>query len=209
MQTGDEPRSIDLQAIDPLSQRVRIWFRQATSKFEVPSIDSCYMVAFYILLLRDQDIKTSADWNLIVKPAKALLKAVEPKYREAQHFMELASHVGYRPAAFWLEHYDKILSQVDELRANIKNLILLFSEVPHVDWEPIRKLASLAQQAWAEANQGRHPRSFNPDNPLCKFLGHALEAMNQKRAPATISSILRSRRRRASGMMDRVDVFGG
>jgi hypothetical protein len=211
VQTEGEHHSIELQDIDPLSQRVQIWFSEATSKskFEVPSIDSCRMVAFYILLLRDQEIKASDERRLIVTPAKALLKAVEPKYREAKYFMELASRPGSQPASFWVKHYKKVLSQIDEVCEKINDLILLLSEVPHVDWEPIRKLAAVAQQAWVEANNGRFPRSFNPDNPLCKFLSPALEAMNKKCAPTTISSILRNRRRRKSGRMNRVDVFGG
>jgi hypothetical protein len=62
--------------------------------------------------------------------------------------------------------------------------------------DPIRLLASAAQQAWAEANDGRAPRSKNPDDPLCRFLVEALAAANLKRSRAEISEVLRGRRRK-------------
>jgi hypothetical protein len=70
VQTADEYRLINPEDIGPLSQQVQVWFQQATLRFEVPSIEICQSVAFYILLLRGQEKNESADSEAVVKGAR-------------------------------------------------------------------------------------------------------------------------------------------
>jgi hypothetical protein len=204
MQTRDGCPIIEPKEINLLAQQVKIWFEQATSKFKVPSVSGCRMVAFYMLLFQDQKTRRPPYWQPVVKSTNGLLKAIKPISQEAKYYLELFTHPNCTPVKFWLNHYMKLQCQINKIRCDLENLMLIFSEEPHADLEPIRKIASVAQQAWAEANDGRYPKSFNPNDPVCKFLEHALEAMDQKCSPATISSVLRNRRRRVSA---RVDTF--
>jgi hypothetical protein len=157
------------------------------------------MVAFYLLVFRCHEPKRPDEWGPTIKAAKNFLKAVEHKYRQTEHLLKIATRSDVVPAKFWLQHQKEVVSRIEQIRLDIKELTLLISEEPRPDWEPIRKIASVAQEAWAETNDGCYPKSFNPDDPICRFLEHALEAIDQKCAPATISSVLRNRRRRVSG----------
>ena len=86
------------------------------------------------------------------------------------------------------------LSRIDEAEKHLRSLIDEFAAKPPRT-EPIRFLGNLAQDLWAETNQGRFPRSYAPDGPLCRLMEPALTAISANRPRATISAVLRKRRR--------------
>jgi hypothetical protein len=68
--------------------------------------------------------------------------------------------------------------------------------------DPIRQIAACAQEAWEETNGGRAPRSKNPDDPLCRFVEEAMKLIEQPCSAATVSAVLRNRRRNRRDKID-------
>ena len=62
--------------------------------------------------------------------------------------------------------------------------------------DPIRQIEAVATQAWQETNDGRAPRSANPDDPLCKFIVETLAEIGQRTSANEVSDVLRGRRRK-------------
>ena len=96
-----------------------------------------------------------------------------------------------------------MLSRIDEVRRHMEALLPALSPKRDAKPDPIRKLAECAREAWAETNGGKFPRSLRPDDPLCQFLVKALAAAGRTLSPATMSEVLRGRRRKPKGGQNR------
>jgi hypothetical protein len=128
------------------------------------------------------------------KYGKLFLHHIEPKRRELEARLRLAA-LG-TPAPGWLEEWKELAFLIDEIRRHMKVLLPALTPKPDAGEDPVRKLAALAQEAWAETNGGLAPSSANADDPLVKFLVPALTAIGHGRTPAAVSDVLRGRRRR-------------
>jgi hypothetical protein len=180
---------------DRVAQRVDLWFRQATNRLAAPSDKGCRNVAFYIMAFRDRvDDKTLDTRKQAIKHGKLFLKYIAPERRRIEEMVILAARG--RPFGNWFEEYQELLFRIDEAGRHIEAVLPALSPKRDAKPAPIRRLASCAQEAWAETNGGRAPHSKNPDDPLCRFLVPALAETGLRLSPAAISDILRFRRRK-------------
>jgi len=191
-----------LEEIECLARQVHEWFRQATKRFEAPSEGGCCTFAFYLMAFRHPvEDKAPDTRKQTIKHGKLFLRYIAPERRRIEAMVSLASRG--RPFGNWLEEYREMLFQIDEARRHIEALLPALSPDRDAKPDPIRKLASCALEAWAETNGGKAPHSPNADAPLCRFLASALAATSLNRSPATISEVLRGRRRKPKGGQNR------
>ena len=185
-----------LEEFTRLTQAVEEWFRQATSRFAVPSNDGCRMLATYVIMLRhlDKGQDTPSGQTKIVRDGKRFLRSLAAEREQIERLVSLT--LQGRPRRQWLLEQREILAQIDETHRHIVALLPALSPKPYPERDPIRLLAARAKEAWKEANGGRAPRSLNPDDPLCRFVVEALTAIGQQRSAAEVSEVLRGRRRK-------------
>jgi hypothetical protein len=175
-----------------LSKDVEVFFRQATNRFAVPTASGCATVAFYLLALRytpqehHQQPKT-------VRHGKLFLHHLLAERRRVEYWVALYSKG--EPVESWFRRDQELLKNIDQAQRSVEALLPALSPIRDVR-DPIRQIAAVAADAWKEANDGRAPRSTNPDDPLCKFVAAALEEIGQKLSPAAVSDVLRGRRRK-------------
>jgi hypothetical protein len=177
------------QAHDELTQKVPEWFVAATAgkQLAVPPIDACAAVAATLLTIKQRP-----------EPSPGVV-ALKTKYRAAQRAAQKfhsAPSFGFGEAGdrapFGYGPFDDARAMAQENARQMEcELSLLGAQKPQ---DPIRSIADAARKAWQKA--GRIPRSLAPDAPLCKFVERALEYLNMRRSTATISEVLRERRRR-------------
>jgi hypothetical protein len=185
--------------VDRLTQQVDLWFRQATTRrLKLPSDRSCRMVAGLLMALRHNrvdDKKPGSTGGSAHRYGKLFLRHLtleRPKFGAMDILASQDPGLGE-----WFQEYQKeILFRIDETRRHIEALLPVLSPRRDAIWDPPRDLASAAQKAWADANDGRYPRSTNPDDPLCRFLVPALAEIGLVITPRAISDILRGRRRK-------------
>jgi|ERR1700726_575340 hypothetical protein len=191
------PRFVQ-EKLDPLALEVHRWFEEATSRFATPSVGACRSVAMYIVAFRDDPNHRKPDGRVnIIKYGKIFLRHIESERQQIEKRVLLASRG--RPFGNWLKQDKEMLVRIEEIQKHMNALIpTLSSKLDHKP-DPIRKLASVAQAVWAKANDGRFPKSPNPGDPLCRFLVQALKAAKQNHNPATITAVLRGRRRMREG----------
>jgi hypothetical protein len=190
-----------LEELEKLVPQVKRWFREATSKLTVPSDADCRAAAIYLIAFRESAKSANNEQRDSRKDAirygKLFLKHIEPERRRIEKMISAASHG--TPYGDWLPQYQDRLRRIEEIRGHMAVLLPALSPDLDHKWDPIRKLASIAQEAWERANNGRSPRSKNPDDPLCLFLVKALTAIGEGRSPAEITEVLRRRRRTRPG----------
>jgi hypothetical protein len=181
---------------DGLTRAVEERFRQATRRFAVPSTDGCRMVATYLMALRyrDKDHEAPTGQTKVDRYARLFLHHLLAERRQIEKLISIASRGN--PALPWLREQQGILARIDETSRQIEWLLSDLLPIPNPFREPIRLLAARAQEAWAETNGGRAPRSTNPDDPLCRFVVAALTAIDQQRSAAAVSEVLRGRQRK-------------
>jgi hypothetical protein len=188
--TGEgDPREKWRRAHDELTQKVQEWFVAATAgkQATVPPIDACAAVAATLLTIKQRP-----------EPSPGVV-ALRTRYRAAQRaaqkfhsapsfgFAEAGDRAGFGQGPF-----DDARARAQESARQMDlELSLLGAQEPP---DPIRAIADAARKAWQKA--GRVPRSLAPDAPLCTFVGSALEYLGMTRSQATISEVLRGRRRR-------------
>jgi hypothetical protein len=171
-------------------------FRQATSRFAVPSKHGCRMLATYLIMLshRDKSQETPSGQTKIVRDGKRFLRSLAAEREQIEKLVSLA--LQGQPARPWLLEQREILAQIDQTHRHIVALLPALPPKLYPERDPIRLIAARAQEAWKEANAGRAPRSPNPDDPLCRFVVAALTAIGQQRSAAEVSEVLRGRRRK-------------
>jgi hypothetical protein len=193
--TSDPQVDSWFEEFELLVQQVDRWFRRATRSFEAPSNAGCRMVAGYMMGFRHPvEDKTPDSRKQAIKYGKLFLHHIAPEYRQIEAMVSLASRG--QPFGNWIEEYREMLFRIEETRRHIEALLLALSPDRDAKRDPIRTIASAAQQAWAEVNDGRSPISPNPEHPLCRFVVPALTAIGQQRSAAEVSEILRGRRRK-------------
>jgi hypothetical protein len=198
----DPQRDSWYEEFECLARQVQEWFRQATNHFEAPSEVGCRAFAFYLMAFRHPvEDETPDTRKQAIKHGKLFLRYIAPERRQIEAMVSLASRG--RSFGNWLEEYRELLFQIDEARRHIEALLPALSPDRDAKPDPIRKLASCALEAWAETNGGNAPRSPKVDAPLCRFLVSALAATRLNRSPATISEVLRGRRRKPKDGLNR------
>jgi hypothetical protein len=179
-----------------LTQRLEELFRQATKRFAVPSVDGCRMVAFYLASLRSHrktPHKKSAGQTIASRYGNLFLTHLAAEREKIACWIALAEQG--EPVKFWFQHYQELLCRIDQLRQDIETLLPALI-LPRDQRDPIRLIAKVAKAAWEGTNAGRAPRSTNPDDPLCRFVLAALKEIGQHCSAASVSEVLRSRRRK-------------
>ena len=190
MDTANVPRINDPEDIKKLAQQVSQWCREATTEFDPPSPSGCGMVAFYLLVLRDS--RTSSRQGRTATYAKNLCRQLAGEDESVTK--SINSMLRGEPYPNWLAKLQEFQARVREAKEAIERLLPLLSPERDPEQDPIRRLAARVRDAWADTNNGRWPKSDNPDDPVCKFLVKALEG-HQNLSPNGISDILRGRRR--------------
>jgi hypothetical protein len=176
--------------IENLALKVAEWRREATTEFDPPSPSGCGMVAFYLLLLRDS--RTSSRQGRTATYAKNLLRRLSGENESVSAYIDLM--LSGDPSPKRLREAQEFRARVREAGQAIEHLLPLLSRKRDPELDPIRRLAAVMREAWAESNNGDSPQSNNPDGPVCRFLDKALEG-HPHPTPAQISEILRGRRR--------------
>jgi hypothetical protein len=182
---------IEPEDLERLAQQVAQWCREATTEFKPPSPSGCHMVASYLLLLRDS-IVTSRQGRTATY-AKNLLQRLTGEDESVTQTINLMLSGDPHPG--WLAQAQEFQARVREAKEAIERLLPRLSRERDPEQDPIRRLAAAVREAWEETNNGRSPRSNNPDGPVCKFLVKALDGHHQSHHPDGISDILRGRRR--------------
>jgi len=143
----------------------------------------CAMVAQYLIALRQNSKKRKPKRP---SSAKLLLRQLEPERRETAELVSLARAPQWRTfREEWLRGQIEILDRIDQIRSNIEWMLPILSPKP--DPNRVRLIAAVATQAWQQTNDGRTPKSKNPDGLLCRFVASALAAIGQARSQAAIS----------------------
>ena len=192
MPTTDIQSPARSEDFDCLVQQVELYFRQATKRFAPPSISNCRTVAIYLTFRHPSEDETLDARKLAIKYGKLFLRHIEPERRLMENMVSLASQG--QPIGNWIEEYKEMVFRIEEIRRHMEAVFPSLSPKHHAKRDPIRTIASAAQLAWSNANDGRSPQSKNPDDPLCRFLVPALAATGLNLSPAAISEILRGRR---------------
>lgn len=184
---------------DRLTALVEEAFRRSTSRFRVPTEQGCRLVATYLVFLTHPITGKSGPSTptKAVKYGKLFLKHLACERRQISRLLEISRTPGVRSSLYWVDAWERALNHIDETRHNVELLLPIFPQKKDLDDDPFRKIGSLAREAWSEANGGQAPRATNPDSPLCRFVVAALEGIAKKHSPATVSEVLRGRRRPA------------
>ncbi len=184
-----------LEEYDRLTRQVEEMFRQATKRFAVPSDNGCRRVANVLMALRHrvEDHENPFRQSKTIRFGKLFLHHLEAERSEAEAWLALYSQG--QPVPYWLRKEQKLAAQIDEARQHVEALFpLLSSKIDHRD--PIREIAAVASEVWAEANDGHPPESKYPNGPLCRFVEAALAAISKRCSKAEVSEVLRGRRRK-------------
>jgi hypothetical protein len=150
-------------------ERVQELFRDAVKRgYHVPDIGRCGGLALRIEWLRKPNyLKDEALDRRLVQQGRAFLKTFAAVRSGSPEYPE------------W-----------EKLANEIEALLGVFDEP-----QEILVIARWAQQAWAETNDGKYPRSTDPDAPLCKLVTAVLGEADIHVSPATVSAVLLGTRR--------------
>jgi hypothetical protein len=175
-----------------LSKAVEEIFRQASDRYEVPTPAGCAMVAMYLTACRENPKKPKPK---LARSGKAFRRDLEAERREIEWWVCLARSPQVEVIGRWLPEQRELLDRINQTLQNIEWMLpRLMPQDSYRD--PIRLVAACAQQAWRGTNNGRAPKSKNPNAPLCVFVVAALRMIKQERAAETVSAVLRGRRRK-------------
>jgi hypothetical protein len=182
------------EELEALTQHVRFWFQEATSRFKPPTEVGCRKFANHLMIYfhpREKGRPPSSR-QLLNKYGRVFLKHLG-KQRETIEEGILFS-IFLRAIEKESELKDELL-HVRETERHIKYLLGIYSSERSGKTDPIRLLADLAQELWKETNDGNVPTSKGVEGELCRLLDPVMEAFNQALSRETISAILRKRRR--------------
>jgi len=176
-----------------LTQKVREWFVAATAgrRAAVPPTDACAAVATKLLTIRQRHER-----RRVPSPEVVALKAQRRAEVSALRIIHSSPSFGFAEAGdrvgFGQGSFDDFRAAARESARLTDRALSFFGAQEPPD--PIRSIAAAAREAWRQA--GPAPRSLAPDAPVCTFVGLALEYLGMTRSQATISEVLRGRRRR-------------
>lgn len=178
------------------TEEVRLWFEEATNQYAVPTAAGCRLFAECIFNFSrfDDDAKPSSR-ELINKHSRVLLKHLNSERKIAENVLRLIRFERAQGA----EKHEDFLQDLDDIRKCLERVIDYLQLKDADRTEPIRFLGELAQELWAETNGGARPTSPRPDGPICKVLERALITMRRSLRRASISEVLRGRRRAVGG----------
>lgn len=176
-------------------------FRASTRHFELPTEDGCRAVAGYLMALSQQHKNQNKPrgQTKTVEYGNKFLRQIKIERDRIQRLVSFLQQPGLKPVDYWFSRYQRILIQIDEIQRGVDELLPEFSWRPDPDQHRYRKLAAAAREAWRETNNGKAPRSKNFNDPVCRFVVAALAGINENVSPATVSEVLRGRRRIAGG----------
>jgi hypothetical protein len=182
-------------------------------RLRAPPRDACASVASALLVMRhitaaapQRKDATRGARNGARKSARALLRHLQPlQQRLAAEIADIsisASNFGARERERLEAAARAVEAAHDRLEAAARAVETLLPalDAPPIaplpdSGDPIRFIASEAQRAWADANEGAAPQSKNPGDPLVEFVSRALSLVGMSRSPETVSAVLRGRRR--------------
>jgi len=198
----DEARRIvELILVDEelcrLAKAVEEIFREVSQRprkrYAVPTAADCAMVAIYLMALQQNPKKPESK---AVGSGEAFRRELEAERAEIAAMVSLAHSPQTRwVKEDWLREQQELLDRIDQTLQNIEWMRPRL--VPQDAYrDDIRQIAACAQQAWAETNNGRAPKSRNPDDPLCQFTVAALRLIKHDRVAWTVSAVLYNKRRK-------------
>ena len=100
-----------------LSKDVEVLFRQATSRFAVPTASGCAMVAFYLLGLRDTPQKHDKQPKA-VRYGKLFLYHLSAERRQVEYWIALYSQG--QPVEFWFRRDQELSKRLTKLSGRSK-----------------------------------------------------------------------------------------
>jgi hypothetical protein len=138
----------------------------------------------------------------VVKSGKDFQRDLKAERREVARMVSHARAPQFRVfREEWLREQQELLERIDQTLQNIDWMLpRLLPKDAYRD--AIRQIGACAQEAWEETNGGQAPRSKNPDDPLCRFVVKAMKLIEQPRSAATVSAVLRDRRRNRRDKID-------
>jgi hypothetical protein len=126
------------------------------------------------------------------KSATALLRHLDPiRQRLADEARERET-LGLDPAH--CEEKIELLTAAAEAVDSLFSILDAHPLVPRPDRDPSLFIAEKVQEAWAEANDGRSPRSKDAGGPLVIVVTRLLALVLKKQKPETVSARLKLRR---------------
>ena len=182
-----------------LSTAVQAIFQQVTSnRLAVPTASGCATVALNLIALRQNPKKPNPK---VCKSGRDFRRDLKVERPEVASMVSFAAHPGVQVVRQeWLREQQELLERIDQTLDNIDWLLARL--VPQESYrDPIRQIAACAQQAWEKTNGGRAPKAKNKDDPLCRFVVEALKLIEQQKSAATVSAVLRERRRKRRDKM--------
>ncbi|MGH7089275.1 MAG: hypothetical protein ACREFQ_10270 [Stellaceae bacterium] len=196
-----------------LTSRIEELFGAATKRFRAPPRSECEFIADFLILMRGIDkaprparpswleelhAESKAAWSTrqrklasVASVARRFLAGLKFLSEELAHRADNSQKRRPAVAARRIAERD----QIDELACVVEAALPIIDRLRDRSFDPVRPIAIDAQRAWALANDGDFPRSTNPGDPLVNFVLPALAAIEVNLSPATVSDILRGRRR--------------
>ena len=195
--TTDQTLEAWLEGPERLVPQVRQWFRDATSRFSPPTEDGCQFFAKHLHAIGPAGYSSEPDPRKIaIKSGEEFLKNIAQQRCAIEQLLRLARFMQVDENSAALVKPKDILFRMNEVQRHFEVLLPYLLPERGRPGEPIRALAQVARELWAETNDRKVPLWKNAHEPLCKLLEPALKAIGHPLARDTISKILRKRRRR-------------
>lgn len=184
------------QEVAGLTKRLARFFAEASPTFQPPDSAACYSVATAIMVVRDRaegrlEREGNDPCGKALGAAQVFLKHAATAQTALAVQLEVAE-------TFAPSEAEAARAAVERLREAVRAMNAVRDDLkfrPPPDLDDIRFVANAAREAWAGANGGKAPDGQGPKGPMVKFLVAAFKAGGTPYKPATVSDVLRGRRR--------------
>jgi hypothetical protein len=185
---------------EELTPHVERIFVEESRKHNAPSKDACRTVASALMVVRARVTAVRQDTltpsiQRAHKSAMALHHHLQPlRQRLADRFYELEA-MGLEAIGLDAEPLNAELTLLDAAVEAVEALVPALDRLaPWPDRDPSLFIAEKVREAWAEANNGRSPKSKDAGGPLVNVVTRLLALVLKKQKPETVSARLKLRR---------------
>lgn len=183
-----------------MTLRIEELFVEATKRFRAPSLEGCAAAVVFletVRMLSAVDPVWRLDWHApkAKRAAQIFLAHTAPLRKSLAHYSTLANPDEPGEMCMCRANFLKARTLVEMAVQAVEAALPVLSEIDPPEADTIQHLAWIAQRVWADTNDGDAPRGVNPDDPLVKFVTAALTEIGINHSRATVSAVLRGRRR--------------
>ena len=183
-----------LKGPEHLVQQVERWFREATELYTPPNKDGCLLFAEHLHGIGPAGDPPEPDSRgLAFKAGEKFSKQIAQERESLEkwvRFAKLFSGIGE------LDDEQDIIRRIYTIEHNLDIVLPYFAKCAKRE-EPIRSLARVAREVWAETNRAKIPLWKYPNSPLCEVIEQGLAALGYDHPRREgIAAILKGKARR-------------